>query len=291
MFYGSIPALVSPFRDGALDEPAFRALVRWQIESGSHGLAPAGTTGEAPALNAAEHRRVIEICVEEAKGKIPVIAGCGSNVTTKACALAEAAKAAGADAVLVAAPYYNKPSQEGIYAHYAALAQIGIPVIVYNIPGRSVIDINVQTLARLARLDMIAGLKDATADLGRVADQRQQCGANFVQLSGDDLSALGFAAHGGAGCISVTANVAPALCAQMHEALARADFTTACALNDALQPLHRALFADASPAPAKYALSLLGKCAPEVRLPLTPACDAARKAVEQALAALDLWSR
>jgi len=291
MFYGSIPALVSPFRDDALDEDAFGALVRWQIACGSHGLAPAGTTGEAPALSAAEHRRVIEICVAEANGKIPVIAGCGANITTKACVLAETAKAAGADAVLVAAPYYNKPSQEGIYAHYAALAQIGIPVILYNIPGRSVIDISVDTMARLAKLEMIAGLKDATADLGRVADQRAQCGANFVQLSGDDLSALGFAAHGGAGCISVTANVAPALCAQMQDALARGDFTVACALNDALQPLHRALFADASPAPAKYALSLLGRCTPDLRLPLTPANDSARKAVENALSGLDLWSR
>ena len=291
MFYGSIPALVSPMRDGALDEDAFVKLVRWQIEAGSHGLVPAGTTGEAPALSAAEHRRVIEICVAESGGKIPVIAGAGANVTAKACALAQSAKAAGADAVLVSAPYYNKPSQDGLYAHFAAVAEVGIAVILYNVPGRTVVSIDVDTMARLSRLEMICGLKDATGDLGRVAEQRRACGPGFIQLSGDDFSALGFAAHGGRGCISVTANVAPHLCAQMQNALFEGDFTTACALNDALAPLHRALFADASPAPTKYALSLLGHCRNELRLPLTPASARARQAVEDALTGLDLWSR
>ncbi len=287
MFYGSITALVTPFHDNSLDESAFREFVRWQLAQGTHGLVPGGTTGEAPVLSAAERRRIIEICLEESGGKAPVIAGAGSNVTAKSCTMAAEAKELGADAVLVAAPYYNKPSQEGLYAHFAAIADIGIPVILYNVPGRTVVEISVDTMARLAQLEMIIGVKDATADMGRIADQRMQCGADFILLSGDDFSAPGFAAYGGQGCISVTANVAPRLCAQLHNALRAGDFSTARTINEALQPLHRALFADASPAPAKYALSHMGKMRDELRLPMTCANEAAQQAVREALALLE----
>ncbi|MDQ7018525.1 MAG: 4-hydroxy-tetrahydrodipicolinate synthase [Robiginitomaculum sp.] len=289
MFYGSITALVTPFDGVSLDETGFRAFVKWQLEQGTHGLVPGGTTGEAPVLSDAERRRIIEICLEEAGENIPVIAGAGSNVTAKSCAMAKEAKALGAHAVLVATPYYNKPSQEGLYAHFAAIAEVGIPVILYNVPGRSVVDISVQTMGRLAALEMIVGVKDATADMGRIADQRAQCGADFVQLSGDDFSALGFAAHGGQGCISVTSNVAPGLCAQMQNALRNQDYTRACAINDALQILHRALFADANPAPVKYALSKMGMIQPTLRLPMTEASESARQAVRAALKALEGW--
>jgi 4-hydroxy-tetrahydrodipicolinate synthase len=289
MFYGSITALVTPFDGETLDETGFRAFVKWQIEQGTHGLVPGGTTGEAPVLNDAERRRIIEICLEEAGDNIPVIAGAGSSVTAKSCTMAKDAKALGADAVLVAAPYYNKPSQEGIYAHFAAIAEVGIPVILYNVPGRTAVDISVQTMGRLAALEMIVGVKDATADMGRIADQRAECGADFVQLSGDDFSALGFAAHGGKGCISVTSNVAPGLCAQMQNALKNNDYDKACAINDALQILHRALFADANPAPVKYALSTMGMIQPTLRLPMTEASESARKAVREALKSLEGW--
>jgi 4-hydroxy-tetrahydrodipicolinate synthase len=288
MFTGSITALVTPFRKGALDDAAFRAFVRWQIGEGTHGLVPGGTTGETSALSETERQHITQICLEEASGKIPVIVGAGSNVTAKACAMAKDAKAQGADAVLVAAPYYNKPSQEGLYAHYLAIADVGIPVIIYNVPGRSVVDVSVQTMARLSKHEMIVGVKDATADMGRIADQRAQCGAAFTQLSGDDFSALGFAAHGGSGCISVTSNVAPALCAQMQNALKKQDIVKANAINDRLQTLHRALFTDASPAPAKYALSKMGMMRNELRLPLTPANMAAQKAIEEAMAVLGI---
>ncbi len=289
MFYGSITALVTPFDGNSFDEAAFRSLVRWQLDEGTHGLVPCGTTGEAPVLNDDERRHVIEICVAEATGKIPVIAGAGSNITAKSCAMAVEAKAIGADAVLVAAPYYNKPSQEGLYAHFAAIAEIGIPVILYNIPGRSVVDISVETMARLARLEMIVGVKDATTDIGRVADQRARCGTDFIQLSGDDYTALGFAAHGGKGCISVVSNVAPRLCADMQNALHGGDFAKACLINDALQPLIHALFADASPAPVKYALSKWGMIKNDLRLPLTSANETACKAVDKALTSLEGW--
>lgn len=288
MFYGSITALVTPFDGGTLDEAAFRAFVRWQLAEGTQGLVPGGTTGEAPVLTAVERRRIIEICVAETAGKIPVIAGAGSNVTAKSCVMAQEAKILGADAVLVAAPYYNKPSQEGLYAHFAAIAEIGIPVILYNVPGRTVVDISVQTMSRLARLDMVVGVKDATADLGRIADQRARCGTGFIQLSGDDFTAPGFAAHGGQGCISVASNVAPRLCADMQNALRDGDFTRACQINDDLQPLTHALFADASPAPAKYALSLMGMMKPDLRLPLTDANVNARNAVVGALKSLGI---
>ncbi len=286
MLHGSLTALASPFSNGALDEASFRAFVQWQLSEGTHGLVPCGTTGEAPALTGPERVRLIEICLEEAQGKAPVIAGAGSNVTKHACTMAEEAKALGADAILVAAPYYNKPSQEGLYAHYAAIAQIGIPIVVYNVPGRTIVDISVETMARLANLEMVIGVKDATGDIGRVADQKAACDPDFVLLSGDDFSALGFAAHGGTGCISVTANVAPRLCAQMQEAMRSGDYAKARVINDALQPLHRALFRDASPAPTKYALATMGKMSTELRLPLVEANAAAQKAVDDALTAL-----
>ncbi len=286
MFSGSITALVTPFKDGRVDEMAFRAFVKWQIAQGTHGLVPCGTTGEAPVLSAAEHARLIEICVEEANGQIPVIAGAGSNVTAHAQAMTRAAKENGADAVLVCAPYYNKPSQEGLYAHFCAIADEGLPVILYNVPGRTVVDISTQTMGRLARHEMIVGVKDATGDMGRVADQRAHCGDDFIQLSGDDFSALGFAAHGGKGCISVTSNVAPALCAAMQNALRDGRFEAAKSINQRLQPLHRALFIDASPAPAKYALSLMGKMGPSPRLPLVEANAQAKAAVKTALEGL-----
>ncbi len=291
MFYGSLTALVTPFKGNMLDEKALRAFVRWQLNEGTHGLVPCGTTGEAPVLSEGERRRITEICIEEAAGNIPVIVGAGSNVTDKSCAMAAKAKVLGADAVLVASPYYNKPSQEGLYAHFAAIAEIGIPVILYNIPGRSVVDISLQTLQRLAQLEMVVGIKDATTDIGRVADQRAIGGAEFSHLSGDDFTALGFAAHGGQGCISVTSNVAPKLCAQLQNALREKDFTRACTINDALQPLHHALFADASPAPAKFALRVMGMMENELRLPLTPANESAQSAVKQALEALELWGK
>jgi 4-hydroxy-tetrahydrodipicolinate synthase len=291
MFYGSLTALITPFKGDGIDASAFRSFVQWQIAEGTHGLVPCGTTGEAPVLGDNEHRQLVEICLEEAAGKIPVIAGAGSSITAKSCALAQTAKDLGADAVLVSTPSYNKPSQEGIYAHFMAIADVGLPVVLYNVPGRSVIDISVETMGRLSAHEMIIGVKDATADMGRIADQRVACGANFVQLSGDDFSALGFAAYGGQGCISVTSNVAPKLCADMQNALRGGEFQKACAINDALQILHRALFADASPAPAKYALSRMGMINPDLRLPMVEANAQARQAVRSALKSLESWGQ
>ena len=285
MFSGSIPALVTPFRDGAFDEAAFRRLVAWQIENGSSGLVPCGTTGESPTLSHAEHHHVTEVCIEVANGRVPVIAGAGSNSTAEAVELARHADQAGAQAVLVVAPYYNKPNQEGLYRHFATVQDaISIPVIVYNIPGRSVIDIGLETMVRLAALPRIAGIKDATGDLARVSDYRQRIGAAFCQLSGCDETALGYFAQGGHGCISVTANVAPRLCADFQAALAAGDMATARRLNDQLHPLHRAMFADTSPGPCKYALSQLHDWFdPELRLPVVDCNDAAKAAVDAAL--------
>lgn len=281
---GSMPALITPFRGGAMDEEALRRLVAWQIAEGSHGIVPVGTTGESATLSHEEHQRVVEICVEEVAGRIPVIAGAGSNSTTEAIALTRHAKAVGADAVLSVAPYYNKPTQEGIYRHFATIAEAAdIPIVIYNIPGRSVIDISVETLARLAKIANVIGVKDATANLARPSRERAACGKNFRLLSGEDATALGYMAHGGHGCISVTANVAPKLCAEFQSACMRGDFASALALQDRLMPLHDAMFCEANPGPVKYAVSLLGHCSDAVRLPIVAASEPARALIRAAM--------
>lgn len=284
MVHGSIPALITPFRNGIVDEQAFQALVARQIAEGTHGLVPCGTTGESVTLTTKEHVRVVEMCVEAAARKVPVIAGAGSNNTAHAIELAEHAKRAGADAVLVVAPYYNKPSQEGMFAHFKAINDaVDIPIYLYNVPGRTVVDILPETVGRLAQLKNVVGIKDASSDLGRIAKHRALAGENFNQLSGDDPNAIGFNAHGGRGCISVTANVAPKLCAQLQEATLQGAYDTARAIEDKLWPLHKAMFCEPSPAPAKYACSLLGLCTDEVRLPITPCSDAAKAQVRSAM--------
>lgn len=284
-FRGSIPALLTPMKAGAVDEQAFRKFVAWQIKEGSHGLTPVGTTGESPTVTPEEHKAIVRICVEEAKGKVPVIAGAGSNNTAEAIEYTQYAKEAGADAALVIVPYYNKPTQDGIYAHYAAIAKaVDIPIIVYNVPGRTVANISVETLGRLAHdFKNIVGTKDASADLTRPSRQRLLSGEKFIQLSGEDGTALGFNAHGGVGCISVTANVAPRLCAQLQEATLRGDYAEALKVQDKLMPLHHALFVESSPGPVKYAASLLGLCEAEARLPIVPVVESTRKAVRDAL--------
>jgi 4-hydroxy-tetrahydrodipicolinate synthase len=283
-FRGSFTALVTPFDNGSLDEKAFRNLVDWQIEEGTHGLVPVGTTGESPTLSHAEHHRVVEWCVEQSKGRVPVIAGSGSNSTREAIELSQHAEKAGADAVLVVTPYYNKPTQEGMYQHFKAVNDaIGIPIIIYNIPARSVIDMSVDTMTRLFELKNIAGVKDATANVLRVSQQRAAMGEGFNQLSGEDGTCIGFMAHGGHGCISVTANVAPRLCSEFQEACLKGDYASALKLQDKLLPLHMALFIETNPAPTKYALSVLGKCAETVRLPMVPLADKTRTAVRDAM--------
>jgi 4-hydroxy-tetrahydrodipicolinate synthase len=283
-FRGSFTALVTPFKNGALDEKAFRALVGWQIAEGTNGLVPVGTTGESPTLSHEEHKRVVEWCVNEAKGRVPVVAGSGSNSTEEAVDLSRHAEKAGADAVLVVTPYYNKPTQEGLYQHFKAIDEaIGIPILIYNIPGRSVIDMSVDTMKRLFELKNIAGVKDATANMVRVSQQRAEIGPDFNQLSGEDGTALGFNAHGGHGCISVTSNVAPRLCAEFQGACLRGDYATALALNDKLMPLHVALFIETNPSPAKYALSVLGRCTDSVRLPLVLLEEKTKAAVRDAM--------
>jgi 4-hydroxy-tetrahydrodipicolinate synthase len=286
MFRGSLPALVTLFRDEALDEGAYRAFVDWQIAEGSHGLVPAGTTGESATLTDAEHRRVVEICVEAAAGRIPVVAGCGSNDTAHAIALTRMAKEAGADAALHVPPYYNRPNQEGIYAHLAAIAEaVDIPIILYNVPSRTITDISVETMARLAKIANVVAVKDATGNLARVSAQRLACGEDFIQLSGNDDMALGFLAMGGKGCVSVTANVAPRLCADFENACLSGRWEEALKLQDRLYPVHAALFSDASPGPVKYALNRLHpEFSADLRLPMTPASEASRGAVDAALA-------
>ncbi|MBU6164931.1 MAG: 4-hydroxy-tetrahydrodipicolinate synthase [Alphaproteobacteria bacterium] len=289
MFRGSMPALVTPFKPAdqglAVDLDGFAAHVEWQIGEGSHGLVPVGTTGESPTLSHDEHYAVITACVEVARKRVPVIAGCGSNDTRTAIAHLAHAQRVGADAALIVVPYYNKPSQAGLIAHFTALHDAtSLPIIIYNIPGRSVADMSVETMAELARMPRIIGVKDATGNIARVAQQRLACGPDFIQLSGNDDMALGFNAQGGVGAISVTANVAPRLCAQLQEAALRGDCTTALAINDRLQPLHAALFSDSSPGPTKYALNRLGRMGPDVRLPISPPSAAARAAVDAALA-------
>ncbi len=285
LFRGVFTALVTPFRDGRVDETAFAALVERQIAAGVHGLVPVGTTGETATLTHEEHARVVSLCVEVAAKRVPVIAGAGSNATEEARYLVRHAKYAGADAALVVTPYYNRPSQEGLYRHYEALGGQGAPpVLVYNVPSRTGVDISNATLDRLSALPHIVGVKDATGDLARVALQRLSCGPDWTLLSGDDPSGLGYVAHGGHGCISVTANVAPGPCARMYEACLAGDFTAARKINDTLARLHGALFADASPAPTKYALAKLGLISEDVRLPIAPCSEAAREAVDAALA-------
>jgi 4-hydroxy-tetrahydrodipicolinate synthase len=284
MFFGSIPALVTPFSGGRVAEDTFRQFVEWQIAEGSNGLVPCGTTGEAATLTAEEHRRVIAIAVEVAAGRVPVIAGCGSNNTAHAIELTRNAKAAGADAALHVPPYYNRPNQDGIYAHLAAVADQGIPVILYNVPSRTITDIATETMARLAVLPGVVGVKDATGNLARVSAQRLACGEDFIQVSGNDDMALGFNAMGGVGCISVTANVAPRLCAEFQAAMREGRWYDALALQDRLYPLHAALFSDASPGPVKYALSRVRPGFPaELRLPMTDASEVSRRAVDAAL--------
>jgi 4-hydroxy-tetrahydrodipicolinate synthase len=283
-FRGSFTALITPFKNGSLDEKAFRDLVDWQIAEGTNGLVPVGTTGESPTLSHDEHMQVVEWCVEQARGRVPVIAGAGSNSTREAIGLAQHAEKAGADAVLVVSPYYNKPTQEGLYQHFKAINDaIGIPIIMYNIPSRSVIDISVDTMKRLYELKNIAGVKDATANMTRVSQQRAALGPDFNQLSGEDITALGFMAHGGHGCISVTSNVAPRLCAQFQSACLRGDYATALTLQDKLAPLHINLFVETSPAPIKYGMSLIGRCQDLLRLPMVPATEKAQVAVREAM--------
>ena len=284
MFRGSLPALVTPFRDGAPDADAIRDLIEWHVEEGSHGFVPVGTTGESPTLSHEEHERVVEIVVEAANGRRPVIAGTGSNNTSEAIRLMRHAEATGADAALVVTPYYNKPTQGGLIAHYRALHDCcELPIVIYNIPGRSAVDMTPETMGELAKLPRIVGVKDATGDLARVSRTRMACGPDFIQLSGEDATALGFNAHGGTGCISVTANVAPRLCAEFQEATLAGDFGKALDLQDRLMPLHEAIFAEPGLVGAKYALSLLGRCSEEVRLPLVGPTESVKDRIRDAM--------
>jgi 4-hydroxy-tetrahydrodipicolinate synthase len=284
MFKGSIVALITPFRNGAVDERAFQQLVDWQIGQGTQGLVPCGTTGESPTLSHAEHKRVIDLCVEAAGRRVPVIAGTGSNSTEEATGFTRHAKAAGADAALVVCPYYNRPTQEGLYQHFKAINDaVELPLIIYNIPFRTAVDMSIATMARLAKLANIVGVKDATNDLARPLRTRQTIGPGFCMLSGEDVTALAFNAQGGVGCISVTANVAPRACADMQEAWAKGETARAIRINDRLAPLHDALFCETSPAPVKFGTSLLGKSTPEVRLPLVPASPEAQEKMRLAM--------
>ena len=284
MINGSITALVTPFKDGAVDEKAFQDFIDWQIDNGIHGLVPCGTTGETPTLSDKEHRRVIELCVEAANGRVPIIAGAGSNETTVSIAYAQKAKDVGADAALVVAPYYNRPSQEGIYQHFKAISEaVDIPIVVYNVPSRSVVDITNDTMGRLATLPTVIGCKDATGDISRVSGLIDRCGEDFIQLSGDDPTSLGHAVHGGKGCISVGSNIAPKQYAEFHNALMAKDFVKAQGINQKLDRLHKDLFLCPSPAPTKYAMNLLGKMSADVRLPMTPCMDSTKEAVESAM--------
>jgi len=290
MFRGSMVALITPMRaDGSVDEKAFQDLVEWQIAEGTECLIPVGTTGESPTLSHEEHKRVVELCVEAAAGRVPVMAGAGSNSTAEAIDLAKHAKKVGADAILVVTPYYNKPTQEGLYLHFTAIADaVDIPLFIYNIPSRSVIDMTPETMARLARHKNIIGVKDATANLTRPLHTRRACGPDFIQLSGEDHTAIAFNAAGGHGCISVTANVAPRLCAEMQKAWRSGRVQEAMAIQDRLLPLHDALFCETSPGPVKYAASLLGKCTEFCRLPLAPLAESSKARVREAMVAVGL---
>ena len=289
MFQGSITALITPFKNGQVDEKTYQSFIEWQIEEGTNALVPCGTTGESPTLTHDEHMKVTEICIGVAKGKVPVIAGTGSNSTEEAIMLTEHARKAGADAALVVTPYYNKPTQEGMYRHFKALNDaVDIPIIIYNIPSRSVVDMSVETMARLAELPNIAGVKDATNDVSRATLQKMAAGEDFIQLSGEDGTQLGFLAQGGHGCISVTANIAPGLMAEFHKAWRAGDISRAQSINEKLMPLHKDLFCETNPGPVKYAASLLGKCTEDVRLPVCPISDDSRKKVEAAMRAAGL---
>ncbi len=289
MFRGSMPALITPFKDGEVDEQAFRDFVEWQIQEGSDGLVPVGTTGESPTLSHAEHMRVVEICIEVANGRVPVIAGAGSNSTREAIALAEHAKKAGADAALVVTPYYNKPTQDGLYQHYKAIQDaVALPIIIYNIPGRSIVDMSVDTMARLAKLPNIVGVKDATNDLARPMRTRIACGTEFCMMSGEDGTAVQLLSGGGHGCISVTANIAPKMCADMQRAWREGDLATCMELQEKLMPLHDAMFCETSPGPVKYAAKLLGKCSAEARLPICEIADASKERVRSTMASVGL---
>ncbi len=283
MFRGSLCALVTPLTKGEVDFDALDALVDWQIEEGTHGLVPVGTTGESPTLSHAEHEAVVAAVVRRAAGRVKVIAGAGSNNTAESLRLVRSAKAAGADAALVVTPYYNKPTQAGLTAHYAALAEVGLPIVIYNIPGRSVVDMSPATMGELSKLSAIVGVKDATGDLARVSAQRITCGTDFIQLSGEDGTAHGFNAQGGVGAISVTCNVAPKMLAEMQEACLAGDYATALAIQDRLMPLHHAIFAEPGLVGAKYALSLLGRCSDEVRLPLVGATEGSKERIADAM--------
>ncbi len=285
MFFGSIPALVTPFAAGRVDHAIFRDFVEWQIDEGSNALVPCGTTGEAATLTTDEHRALIALTVEVARGRVPVLAGCGSNNTPHAVELTRAAMEAGADAALHVPPYYNRPNQDGIALHLSAVAEVGLPIVLYNVPARTVTDIAVETMGKLSRLPAVIGVKDATGNLGRVSAQRAACGEQFIQLSGNDDMALGFNAMGGVGCVSVTANVAPKLCSQFQEAMREGRWAEALELQDRLYPLHDALFSDASPGPVKYALNRVRPDFPaELRAPMTPPSDASKAKVDAALA-------
>ena len=289
MFSGSFVALITPFKNGSVDEAAFKSFVKWQIDEGTDGLVPCGTTGESPTLSHDEHKHVVELCIEVAKGKVPVIAGTGSNSTDEAIDLTQHAKKAGADAALVVTPYYNKPTQEGLYRHYKAIHDAAdIPIFIYNIPGRSVVDMSVQTMARLAELPNVVGVKDASNDLTRPIQMRLAAGSDFCQFSGEDGTIVGFLASGGKGCISVTANVAPRLCKEMHDAWKAGDAKRTLAIQDRLMPLHSAMFCETSPGPVKYAASLLGKSAAAMRLPMCEIADDSKRKVRDAMVSVGL---
>ncbi len=292
MFKGSVTALITPFKDGQVDWQAFDHLVEWQIENGTHALVPCGTTGESPTLSHAEHKRIVERCIDVVNGRVPVIAGSGSNSTAEAIELTASAKRSGADAALIVTPYYNKPTQEGLYAHYHTIAgAVDIPIIIYNIPGRSVINMSVETMAKLAKIPHIVGVKDATGDLSRIKQQAEACGADFCQLSGEDGMIYDYLEEGGHGCISVTSNIAPRLCADLHNAWMAGDKALAKEIQDRLMPVHEALFVESSPQPVKYAANRLGLCAEELRLPLVRASAQAREAVDAAMEKAGLISK
>ena len=291
MFSGSYVALITPFRNGQVDEDALRKLVNWQIEQGTHGLVPVGTTGESPTVSEREHKLIIQTVVEEAAGRVPVIAGAGSNNPVEALEYAKAAEQAGADAILCVAGYYNRPSQQGLYEHFKFIHDnSSLPIIVYNIPPRTIVDIKAETMARLATLPRIVGVKDATLDLSRISLERQLIDKDFCYFSGEDITALAYNSMGGRGCISVTANIAPRLCADMHEACKAGDYQTALQIHEQLVPLHQALFQEPNPAGIKYALSLTGLCSDEIRLPLLPVSDATREVIRRSVESLNLLS-
>ena len=292
MLKGSFTALITPFKGGKVDEAAFAKLVEWQIAEGTHGLVPCGTTGESPTLSTEEHKRVIRLCVEVARKRVPIIAGAGSNSTEEAIDLTRYSKEVGADATLHVMPYYNKPTQEGLYLHIKAINDaVDLPIVLYNVPVRTITDMSVATMARCAKLKNVVGVKDATANVSRVTQQRLACGETFIQLSGEDGTCLGFMAHGGVGCISVTSNIAPRLCADFQNACLAGDWKKALVLQDKLMPLHDSMFIETNPAPVKYAAARLGLCAEECRLPLAPLTDTTKAAVDAALAHIGLTRR